>query len=97
MGSIANNSINTIQILITGKVQGVYFRQNTREKALNLGISGTVKNINKNKVQVVASGSREQLQQLIDWCAHGPANATVTDIEIKELAPESFTGFTIER
>ena len=58
----------TISIIITGKVQGVFFRQSAKEKALELGLSGEAKNLRDGNVHIVASGNGEQLAAFTDWC-----------------------------
>ena len=49
-------------------MQGVYYRQSTKEKALELGISGIVKNLPNGNVQILATGTDDQLDQLVQWC-----------------------------
>ena len=87
----------TISIIIAGKVQGVYFRQSAKEKALELGLSGQAKNLSNGKVQILASGTREQLAAFTDWCKTGPPRAVVTGVEITELPLQQFDHFTIVR
>ena len=89
--------MQTIRLIIKGKVQGVYYRQSTREKAQQLGITGTVKNLADETVEIRASGTPEQLQQLKEWCKQGPSRALVTDVHEESLAPENFDGFRIVR
>lgn len=87
----------TISIIITGKVQGVYFRQNAKEKALELGLTGQAKNLNDGNVQIIASGTGEELAAFTDWCRIGPARAVVTGVEINELPLKFYEHFTILR
>ena len=87
----------TYSITVKGKVQGVYYRQSTREKALELGITGYVKNLPDGSVNIMASGTTEQLLQLVMWCKKGPARAEVASVDVETLAPHAFFGFTIER
>lgn len=89
--------MQTIVITITGKVQGVFFRQSTREKALSLGITGHVRNLENGQVQVTATGSKDQLDALVDWCRKGPEKARVSGVECKPGMLQSFTGFTVVR
>ena len=89
--------MQTIRLIIKGKVQGVYYRQSTREKAQQLGVSGTVKNLADETVEILASGTSDQLQQLKEWCRKGPPRALVTDVQEESLAPENFDGFRIVR
>lgn len=89
--------LQTVSILITGKVQGVYYRQSTKEKARELGVTGFVKNLPDGSVQVIATGTTGQLNSLAHWCKQGPARAKVDDVKMKEIPAQVFTGFTIQQ
>jgi acylphosphatase len=89
--------LQTISITIKGRVQGVYYRQSTRKKAIEFGITGEVKNMPDGSVHVIATGSTEQLNKLMLWCKAGPSDAIVTDLKIEELPFLFFTGFIIHR
>ena len=87
----------TISIVITGKVQGVFFRQSSREKAIKTGVCGEVKNMADGSVVITATGTREQLEELIQWCRLGPPKAVVKNVEVKELELQLFDHFSIHR
>lgn len=87
----------TITIVVTGLVQGVFFRQGTLEKARQLGITGFVSNQADGSVKIVATGDHEQLDRLVSWCRSGPPRATVTGLDIKEITLEEFRNFSIQR
>jgi acylphosphatase len=87
----------TISITVSGMVQGVYYRQSTKEKAVELGISGMVKNLPDGKVHILATGTADQLDQLVQWCKQGPPHAEVTDVDIKQVDRQVFMGFVIQR
>lgn len=70
-------------ILVSGRVQGVYFRQKTAKQAQRLGISGWVRNLNDNKVEAVLEGAKEDVQKIIDWAKKGPFLARVLNLDIK--------------
>jgi acylphosphatase len=89
--------IKTISITVTGKVQGVYYRQRTTEQASLLQITGTVRNLPDGNVQVIATGAPVQLEQLIAWCRQGPPRAQVTGISVSNLPTEHFEDFRIVR
>ena len=97
VGKMADSSLKTFSILISGKVQGVFYRQSAKEKALQLGITGSIKNLPGKQVLVIASGSSEKLQELIAWCKQGPPRAFVADIETTDLPYQLFAGFEIIR
>ncbi len=87
----------TISITVSGKVQGVFFRQSTKEIAMSIGITGEVRNLTDGNVFVVATGTKEQLDKLIAWCRQGPLKARVTDIEVQESSLQQFHNFSIKR
>ncbi len=87
----------TISILVTGKVQGVFYRQSTKEKAVALGLTGKVMNLHDGKVQIIATGSSESLDLLIAWCKQGPPKAIVKLVAVKTVPLQVFEKFTIER
>jgi acylphosphatase len=89
--------LQTIEITVKGKVQGVFYRQSTREKALELGINGEVKNLANGDVHILASGTAAQLQSLIEWCRTGPARAVVSELHTKPYPFHPFNGFIIRR
>ncbi|MGB6593599.1 MAG: acylphosphatase [Candidatus Nitrosopolaris sp.] len=76
-------------IYILGKVQGVYFRQNTRIVANRHGVTGWVCNLKDGRVEVLLEGDEADVGQVIEWCHAGPPKATVTDVQIKY---EQYTG-----
>ena len=89
--------LQTISITVSGIVQGVFYRQSTKEKALELGISGIVKNLPDGNVHILATGTNDQLDQLVQWCRTGPRNAKVTSVNVEEVEEQKFFGFTIQR
>lgn len=90
--------MKTFLIVVSGKVQGVYYRQSAKQKALELGISGTVQNLRDGSVLLIATGATEQLNKLVDWCRQGPPAAKVTGVQVQEEEEaREFIGFTIQR
>lgn len=89
--------MQTIRIKIEGRVQGVFFRQSTLEKANHLEIKGTVKNCEDDSVEIVATGAKEQLNKLIAWCWQGPPKAKVINVTTQELSLQTFNNFSIIR
>jgi acylphosphatase len=90
-------TVKTIMITISGRVQGVFFRQSTKDQAIRLGIGGFVCNLADGRVQVVCTGTREQLDALIAWSRQGPPRALVTNVEWNEQPLQDFRSFTIAR
>ena len=89
--------MQTIRIKIEGSVQGVFFRQSAQEKANQLGIKGTVKNCDDDSVEIIATGSKEQLDKLVAWCREGPPKANVINVSTQELSLQQFYNFSIIR
>ena len=89
--------LQTISITVSGMVQGVFYRQSTKEKALELGISGIVENLPDGNVHIVASGTDDQLDQLVQWCRQGPPRAKVSAVNVEPVTPQVFVGFVIQR
>jgi acylphosphatase len=85
-----------IHILISGDVQGVFFRVSTRELADKLGIKGWVRNREDGKVEILAQGDDKKLDKLIDFSKKGPIGAIVNNIVVKEEnIKEKFNSFEI--
>jgi acylphosphatase len=84
--------MNRVYLRIRGRVQGVYFRQSTREQAIELGLTGWVRNRRDGSVELVAEGDSNSLQALVNWCKKGPALADVTDVERLDEEPVGMFG-----
>jgi len=76
-----------VHIHVSGRVQGVFYRSNTRRRALGLGLTGWVRNIPDGRVEAVVEGEEEQIEKLIDWCRRGPPSAAVTGLEFRREPP----------
>src|SRR5438067_10639997 len=84
-----NNRKIIAHLFISGKVQGVYFRQNTRIVASRHKVTGSVRNLKDGRVEVILEGNEIDVGEVIEWCQVGPAKATVDDVDIKY---EKYTG-----
>ena len=69
-----------VEIVVQGRVQGVFYRDSTRRKANELGLVGTVRNLPDGAVEVVAEGPSDSLEALVLWCRSGPPAAEVTHV-----------------
>ncbi len=86
------------RILITGLVQGVFFRREMADLARRLGISGWVRNLPDGKVEALAEGERARLNELIRFCHVGPRGAVVRKVEVEWTDPSGeFRGFRITK
>ena len=86
-----------ISILVSGRVQGVFYRASAKTKADELGIKGFVQNLPDGEVYMEAEGSDEKLDLFKAWCSEGPPRAQVEQVEIKEGDLRNFTSFGILR
>ncbi len=71
-----------VHIWVSGKVQGVWYRATTVEKARELGLRGWVRNLPDGRVEIVAEGPRGALEKLIAWCHEGPPLAVVDEVKV---------------
>ncbi len=78
-------------------MQGVFFRKTTQQKAIQMGITGTVENKADGSVYIEACGSVDALKSFIEWCHEGPARAEVDTVETKELEFREYKDFSIKR
>lgn len=76
-----------LKMVITGRVQGVYFRANTQKQAIKLNLNGYVRNLPDGAVEVVAQGEANAVQQLLSWCHRGPLLAKVESVSVQTQAP----------
>jgi acylphosphatase len=70
-----------VHVVITGKVQGVYFRDSAQREADALGVTGWIRNNSDGSVEGVFEGTTKNLFKMIEWCQHGPPRAHVIDIK----------------
>ena len=85
----------TCSFTVSGLVQGVFFRQSTRQQAELLGIGGWVRNLPDGRVEGRATGNEDMLETLRAWLTHGPAAATVLKLEWEETGLQDFDSFHI--
>lgn len=69
-------------IFISGRVQGVFFRAYTRDKALELGLKGWVRNMRDGRVEAVLEGEKKKVEEMLKWCHEGSPYATVKYVEV---------------
>lgn len=83
------------RFLVTGRVQGVFYRASTQDAALRLGLTGWVRNLENGSVELLACGEEEKLQELERWLWQGPPHAKVEQVTAQECAEQPFTGFSM--
>jgi acylphosphatase len=86
------------RVFISGKVQGVFFRAHTKARAERLGLTGWVRNLPDGRVEVVFEGSKEYVEEMVEWCWQGSPGAKVESVNVRrDKASGEFGGFKIKR
>jgi acylphosphatase len=85
----------SVRFIVTGRVQGVFYRASTREQALRLGLAGHAKNRSDGSVEVVACGAADALDALERWLRQGPPEARVETVSREDLPEQDLRGFHI--
>lgn len=85
----------THHIIVTGKVQGVFFRATAKKTAISFGLGGWVKNTAKGDVEMLVSGPDEKLAEFEEWCKIGPSHAQVEEVIVAIEADTQFNDFKI--
>lgn len=87
----------SVEIVVNGRVQGVFYRASTLQKATAIGLSGWVRNLPSGQVLIQACGTDVEISELVAWCKTGPPMAAVQGVEVREIAPQDFRGFQVLR
>jgi acylphosphatase len=93
---VQSNDQERAHVRISGQVQGVFFRDSTRQKAEELGLAGWVKNTPDGSVEAVFEGPSEKVREMLRWCEEGPRQASVenVDTDIEDTGGE-LSGFEV--
>ncbi|MCK4614201.1 MAG: acylphosphatase [Thermoplasmata archaeon] len=86
-----------IHTFFTGRVQGVFFRANTRNMALELGLNGWVRNLYDGRVEAVFEGPEEKVNSIVNWCKHSIPRAKIITVDVHREEPKGITGFEVIR
>jgi acylphosphatase len=81
------------RVVVRGRVQGVFFRVETRDRARSLGLTGWVRNAPDGSVEAVFEGDRERIESMLAWCRRGPSLAQVDDVQAEWEEPVGEEGF----
>ena len=84
-------------VFVSGRVQGVHYRANTRDAARERGVDGWVRNLDDGRVEAAFEGQRAAVEELVEWCHTGSPSAVVGDVSVEYVDPEGKTGFEIRR
>ena len=80
---MSGNKKTRAHVFVSGKVQGVYFRQNTKEVAMGHNVAGWVRNLPDGRVEAVFEGDEMAVSEVIKWCHVGPQKANVQDVNVR--------------
>ena len=83
------------RVIVSGRVQGVFFRDSVRRQALDRGIAGWVTNREDGKVEAVFEGEADEVEALIAFCRSGPKQAVVDDVKVSDEEPAGEVGFKV--
>ena len=86
-----------VRVLVSGKVQGVWFRESTRQEAERLGVSGWVRNLPDGRVEGLFAGPAAAVDALVAWCQRGPPAAQVSGVEAAPQPGPAESGFRVLR
>jgi acylphosphatase len=83
------------RVYVSGRVQGVWFRESCHEQAQLAGVGGWVRNLVDGRVEVVLEGPRDAVDRVVVWCHRGPRRARVDRVEVVDEAPVGERGFRV--
>ncbi len=85
MGEEAVKMEKAVHLVISGRVQGVFYRYTAQKVATRLGVRGWVKNLPNGRVEIIAVGNSAEIETFIAWCQEGPPGAVVTQVDLEPL------------
>jgi acylphosphatase len=83
------------RVVVSGRVQGVFYRDTCREMAWRHGVSGSVRNCRDGRVEAVFEGDIDAVEAMVDWCRRGPAGALVVSTEVTDEEPTGEESFRV--
>ena len=84
-----------VRVVVTGRVQGVWFRDSCQEEARTLGVRGFVRNRADGAVEAEFEGPEAAVERMVVWCGHGPARARVDAVDTERIATVGEPGFRV--
>jgi len=84
-----------VRVRVRGRVQGVFFRAETRRMALEAGVAGWVRNVRDGSVEAVFEGDSQAVDAAVEWCRRGPPGARVDHVDVTAEEPAGESGFEI--
>jgi acylphosphatase len=93
---VQNSNLKRAHVRVSGQVQGVFFRDSTRQKAEELGLAGWVRNVPGGQVEALFEGPSEEVEEMVRWCEEGPQHASVENVDTDfENAEGDLEGFEV--
>jgi acylphosphatase len=89
-------STRSVDVIVTGQVQGVFYRARCADEAQRLGVSGWVRNERDGSVRAHFQGDPDAVEALISWCHDGSPRSRVDDVEVRDVGPQPVAGFRTE-
>ena len=83
------------RVTVSGRVQGVFFRETLRRRAVSTGVTGWVQNNPDGTVEAVLEGAQEAVERLVELCRSGPRGAKVDSVDVVSEEPEGLVGFAV--
>jgi acylphosphatase len=81
------------RLLVSGQVQGVFYRDSCRREAEEKGITGSARNLPDGRVEVILEGAEDAVGRMVDWCRGGSDMARVDSVEVEDQEPQGESGF----
>jgi len=94
---LSQKMIKHLNIVVKGKVQGVFYRASTKAVADQLGVKGYIRNESNGDVAIAAEGDNLSLEMFLDWCKEGPEHAVVTSVESHEGELKNYRNFDVAK
>jgi acylphosphatase len=92
---VSGLTVERVRVVVTGRVQGVWFRDSCREQARSSGVGGFVRNRADGAVEAEFEGRSAAVARMIAWCREGPPRARVDDVQVEALEPIGDTRFAV--
>jgi acylphosphatase len=90
--------VTRAEVLILGRVQGVFYRASAQQEGMRLGLLGEVRNLPDGSVEAIVEGPKERIEEFVEWCKRGPPSAEVEDVRVRwSRALGEFRTFMIAR
>lgn len=83
------------RVVVSGRVQGVFFRDSCQREASSRGVGGWVRNVDDGTVEAWFEGPAEAVSAMVEWCSSGPPRAEVSDVDVSDVEPSGASGFDV--